>query len=186
MAMSLAQNDWTVERLRELPDDGNRYEVIDGVLLVSPSPSAVHQRAVGKLHLLLAPYAAQVGMEVFVAPSAITWSPRTEVQPDLLAVPLEDGRLVERFEDVKELALVVEVLSPSTTRTDRWTKRREYQRRGVGEYWIVDTASRNVERWRPGDEEPEILFETLVWHPRDDVAALSIDLVALFRAMHGE
>lgn len=110
--MSLAQNDWTVERLRELPDDGNRYEVIDGVLLVSPSPSAVHQRAVGKLHLLLAPHADQVGMEVFVAPSARTWSPRTEVQPDLVAVPLEDGRLVERFEDVKELALAVEVLSP--------------------------------------------------------------------------
>jgi Uma2 family endonuclease len=125
MAMPHARTDWTVEKLHELPDDSNRYEVIDGALLVSPSPSAVHQRAAGRLHLILAPYASGLSLEVFVAPAAITWSPTTEVQPDLLAVALVNGRLVERFDDVKELALAVEVLSPSTTRTDRFTKRRE-------------------------------------------------------------
>lgn len=175
-----------MDQLHDLPDDGKRYEIIDGVLLVTPSPAPAHQRAVGELYVLLRPYAAGIGLEVFMAPAAITWSPRTEVQPDLLAASRIGGRVIQRFEDVQELALAVEVLSPSSMRTDRFTKRREYQRRGVGEYWIVDTASRSVERWRPTDEEPDVLFDVLVWEPRADVAPLTIDLVALFGAVHGE
>lgn len=184
--MPAPQIDWTVDMLHDLPDDGNRYEIIDGVLLVSPSPVPVHQRAVGKLYLILEAHVASLDLEVFFAPASITWSSRTEVQPDLLAVPLVDGRLVERFKDVQSLALAVEVLSPSTTRTDRFTKRREYQRRGVAEYWIVDTAARSVERWQPNDEEPEIVFDSLVWQPRAHAAPLAIDLTAFFRAVHGD
>ena len=172
--------------VHELPEDGNRYEVIDGVLLVSPAPPLTHQRAVGRLYAVLLPYVGSVGLEVLVAPAAVTWSERTEVQPDLLALPLLNGWLVERFADVGVLGLAVEVLSPSTVRTDRFTKRREYQRRGVPEYWIVDTAARSIERWRPDDEEPEILFDTLVWQPRSDAPGLTIDLGAFFRAVHGE
>jgi hypothetical protein len=56
----------------------------------------------------------------------------------------------------------------------------------VPEYWIVDTALRCVERWRPGDEDPEILFDILTWQPQSDVAPLTIDLAAYFRAVHGE
>jgi len=82
--------------------------------------------------------------------------------------------------------LAVEVLSPSTARTDRFLKRREYQRRGVSEYWIIDPRGRSVERWRPGDDDPAILFDTLTWQPKADVAPLVLDLVALFRAVHGE
>ena len=184
--MPAPHSQWTVDMLHDLPDDGNRYEVIDGVLLVSPSPSAVHQRAVGRLYLLLAPYVAGLGIEVFVAPAAITWASDTEVQPDILVAPFVDGRPVARFEDVKHLELAVEVLSPSTVRTDRFTKRREYQRRGVAQYWIVDPAARNVERWRPADEEPEILFDSLGWRPASAASGLQIDLVKLFREAHGE
>jgi hypothetical protein len=81
-----------------------------------------------------------------------------------------------RFEDVGVLTLAVEVVSPSTMRVDRFVKRREYQTRGVPEYWIVDPTGRSVERWRPGDEEPDILFDTLAWQPNPDVAPLTIDL----------
>lgn len=187
VVMPAPRTDWTVEMVHELPDDGNRYEVIDGVLLVSPSPSLLHQRVVGRLHALLFPYVPAAGLEVLVAPAAVTWSARTEVQPDVLALPLlPNGRLAERFEDVGALGLAVEVLSPSTARTDRFTKRREYQRRGVPEYWIIDPIGRSVERWRPGDEDPEILFDTLTWQPKADVAPLAIDLVAFFRAVLGE
>jgi Uma2 family endonuclease len=186
MVMPASRTDWTVDMLHDLPVDSNRYELIDGVLFVSPSPSPVHQRAVGTLYVILHAYVAGLDLEVFFAPAAITWSSRTEVQPDLLAIPLVNGRHVERFEDVQSVVLAVEVLSPSTTRTDRFTKRREYQRRGVAEFWIVDTAARSVERWRPNDEEPEISFDSFVWQPRAHAAPLAIDLVAFFRDVHGE
>jgi Uma2 family endonuclease len=176
---------WTVDALRELPDDGRRYEVVDGLLLVSPSPSAPHQRAVGELYVLLHAYLSGRGMEVFVAPAAITWSHDTEVQPDLLALRLTDGRPVQRFEDVQQLALAVEVLSPSTMRADRYIKRRKYQERRVEAYWIVDVAGRYVECWRPNDEEPDLLLETLKWQPLADVAPLTIDLVKFFQVVHG-
>jgi Uma2 family endonuclease len=183
--MPLLQAEWTVEQVHELPEDGNRYEVIDGVLLVSPSPAPVHQRAVGALYSRLVAYSATLGLEAFFAPAAVTWGPRTELQPDVM-VPLIEGRRIEKFAEVSALELSVEVLSPSTARVDRFTKRREYQRRGVSEYWIVDPPGRSVERWRPSDEEPEILYETLVWHPRPDVEPLVVDLAEFFRSIHGE
>lgn len=186
VAMPDTHAHWTVDALRELPDDGQRYEVVDGVLLVSPSPSALHQRAVGELHVLLHAYLSGRGMEVFVAPAAITWSHDTEVQPDLLAVRLIDGKPVQRFEDVQQLALAVEVLSPSTMRADRYIKRRKYLERGVETYWIVDIAGRYVECWRPNDEEPEILLETLIWQPVAGVVPLTVDLVRFFQAVCGD
>jgi len=172
--------------LHALPDDGQRYEVIDGVLLVTPAPSLLHQRVVLRLAQIIGPYVEPLGFEVLIAPAAVTWSERTEVQPDLLTLPLVNGRGVERFEDVGTLGLAVEVLSPSTARVDRFTKRREYQRRGVPEYWIVDPIGRSVERWRPGDDEPEICFDSLRWQPRADAEPLIIDLQEFFRRTHFE
>ncbi|MGQ0648440.1 MAG: Uma2 family endonuclease [Gemmatimonadaceae bacterium] len=185
--MPLPQHtDWTVELLHELPDDGNRYEILNGVLLVSPAPVWRHQRAIRELFVLLAPYVAGLGLEVLMAPAAVTWSRHTELQPDLLVVPLVNGRPAERFEDVGVLELAVEVLSPSSLRTDRFTKRREYQKQGVAEYWVVDAAQRSFERWRPRDEEPEILFDALSWQPRADSAPLVLDLVRYFKAVSGD
>jgi len=178
--------EWTVDMVHALPDDGNRYEVIEGELLVSPAPAWLHQGAVGRLYVLLLEYASRVGFHVLVAPAAVTWSSRTEVQPDVLAVPLVEGRLPARFEDVGVLTLAVEVLSPSTTRADRFVKRREYQKRGVPEYWIVDPVGRFVERWQPGDEEPDILFESLTWQPNPDAPPLVINLADYFHTVHGE
>jgi len=182
----LSRRDWTVEEIHALPDDGNRYEVLNGELLVSPSPSFLHQRAVRELVRLLLPYVESVGLELFFAPTAVSWGPRTELQPDVLALPRLEGRIAQRFEDVGVLSLAVEVLSPSTARVDRYMKRPAYQRYAVPYYWVVDPAARLVERWRPGDEEPEVLLHLLAWQPRGDVAPLVIDLVALFRAVHGE
>lgn len=186
VAMPNPQTVWTVELLHEIPEDGNRYEIIDGVLLVSPSPAPVHQSAIGELYLLLKPYAASLGFSVFFAPASVTWSPDTEVQPDLMVIPREPGRRIERFEEVHHLQLAVEVLSPSSLRADRFTKRRAYQRYGVAEYWIIDTSGRSIERWQPNDEEPEILLESLSWQPHVDAAPLVIDLVKYFRDVHEE
>ena len=80
------------------------------------------------------------------------------------------------------MLLAVEVLSPSTARADRTVKRRLFQRVGVPEYWIVDVAAWLVERWRPGEDRPEILTETLSWHPAPAGGGrpLVIDLAQLF------
>lgn len=185
MAMPAPHTEWTVEMVHALPDDGNRYEVIDGELLVTPAPSCRHQGAAFELAVLLKSYAEAVGLQVLVAPVAVTFSQRREVQPDVLVLPLVDGRRVERFEDVGRLELAVEVLSPSTARVDRYTKRMLYQSQGVSEYWIVDGASRLVERWRPNDTMPEVLLSALTWQPSAEHAPLTIDLEAYFGTVFG-
>jgi Uma2 family endonuclease len=136
--------------------------------------------------LILHPHVAALDMEAFFAPAAVTWSFGTEVQPDIMVVRRIQGRRIERFDEVRDLELAVEVLSPSTIRTDRFTKRRLYQHHGVAEYWIVDAAGRSVERWRPNDAEPEIVLETLHWEPAGSAAPLAVDLVTYFRRVHGD
>lgn len=182
----LERRDWTVEQLRALPDDGRRYEVIDGELFVTPAPSWLHQRAVRELQFILHPYALLCSLECLAAPAEVTFSPRRSVEPDLLVVPTVDGRWAGRYEDVGRLVLAVEVISPSTARMDRHRKRKLYQSEAVPEYWIVDAAARFVERWRPGDDEPEIRVDSLSWQPDADRAPLVLDLAAYFRSVHWE
>jgi Uma2 family endonuclease len=182
MGMPQPIADWTVERVLALPDDGNRYEVVDGELLVSPAPTLLHQRA---LLLLLRPLDAyvekhQVG-SVLMSPADIEFDERTLLQPDLFVVPFVEGRRPRDWREIRRLLLAVEVLSPSTARADRQLKRRRYQRHGVTEYWIVDLEARLVERWMPADERPQILTDRLEWRPLGENPPLAIDLLELFR-----
>jgi len=94
--------------------------------------------------------------------------------------PLVEGRRPRSWQEIRTLLLAVEVVSPSSARADRTVKRRLYQRTGVAEYWIVDLDARLVERWRPGDERPELLAETLVWGPEGSTEPLTLDLPRLF------
>ena len=172
---------WTVEMLRDLPDDGKRYEIIDGELLVSPSPRLRHQRAIGVLFTILGTYLRPTGAGfVYFAPADVEFSRTRVVEPDLFVVPLVDGRPPNHFHEVRRLLLAIEVLSPSTALYDRQKKRRLYQSERVPEYWIVDCDARLIERWRPDDERPEILTESLAWHPEGAGAPLVIDVAALF------
>jgi len=186
MGMPLPNTDWTVDMVNALPDDRNRYEVIDGELFVTPAPSLLHQRAVVKLLAILAPYVEALGLDLLVAPAAITFSKRREVQPDLLVLPRNAGRLATRFEDVGVLMLAVEVLSPHTARTDRTRKRTLYQDERVPEYWIVDPMARAIEHWHPDSVKAELLTTTLSWQPVTTHDALVVDLVAYFHAVHGD
>lgn len=172
---------WTPERVRALPEDGRRYECIDGELLVTPAPRPAHQRLLSELSLLVAAYVKRHGLGVALAVDAdITLEPTALVQPDLLVIPASVRPPIRAWEDVTALLLAVEILSPSTASRDRGIKRRYYQRVGVPEYWIVDLDARLVERWRPADERPEIIDETLVWHPAPGVEPLEISLPPLF------
>jgi Uma2 family endonuclease len=183
MGMPETLQGWTAARARELPDDGNRYEVVDGELLVTPAPTWNHQRAVAELYVALREYckATKVGEAVF-SPADIEFDPRTLVQPDVFVVPINTGR-PKHWSDIKRLLLAAEVLSPSTARADRTVKRRRYQRAGVPEYWIVDVDAGLIERWRPADERPEIVTEQLRWQPRESSVAFELDLRGFFRSV---
>lgn len=131
----------TVADLEDMPDDGHRYELLDGTLVVSPAPSWLHQRAVTSLVVLLG-VAAPEQFEVLVAPFAVrpdgflpTAQQGTELQPDVV-VTLRDAYHPAGLQGVP--LLVVEVLSPSTRLIDLNLKRAAYERMGVPSYWVVD------------------------------------------------
>jgi Uma2 family endonuclease len=181
MGMPAQQTEWTAEMARELPDDGKRYEVLDGELFVTPAPELRHQTAAGRLFVVLDAYvrAHSLGLAL-MSPADIEFSPRRLVQPDVFVAPVTARGRPRDWRDISSLLLAVEVLSPSTARTDRQRKRGIYQSQGVPEYWIVDLDARVVERWRPADERPEIIADVLTWQPRTDVQPLSIGLDEFF------
>jgi Uma2 family endonuclease len=184
MAMPAETTEWTAEMARALPDDGNRYEVLDGELFVTPAPSRHHQRALKRLYDSLNPYVVKHSIgEMLWSPSDIEFSPRRLVQPDVFVAPAGPGIPSSTWRDISALILAIEVLSPSTARADRSQKRTIYQDQRVPEYWIVDLDARVVERWRPDDERPEVLADTLLWQPRADAAPLSIALPEFFAAV---
>ena len=129
------EDDFTADDLAELPDDGNRYELLDGLLLVSPSPTERHQRVLFELYALLRA-AAPPGLRAYGAPLDVRFTPRRQVQPDLLVV--EDGPPRDRLD--RHPLLVVELLGPGTRRHDLVLKRGAYEQAGVPSYWLVDPA----------------------------------------------
>ena len=176
--------EWTAERIRALPDDGLRHEVVDGEHLVTPAPRAPHQIAVFELAKRLDAYVVEHGLgRVMHSPADLEFDPRTLMQPDLFVTA---SRRVKTWRDALPIRLAVEVLSPSSARADRIVKRRRLQRAGVPEYWIVDLDARIVERWRPSDKRPEVLEARLVWRPEGAPEPLLLDLRELFREVEGE
>ncbi len=126
--------------LAHLPDDGHRYELIDGSLIVSPAPRHGHQTVVGNLYVLLRA-ACPPELQVILAPFAVALADDTEVQPDLLVAPR--AQFTERDLPGAPL-LAVEVLSPSTRRVDLLLKRDRLQAAGVPSYWLVDPEGPTV------------------------------------------
>ncbi len=127
-----------------LPDDGKRYEVLEGDLVVSPAPNARHQDVFGELFVLLRTHvnARRLG-KVLSAPIDVILAPDTIVQPDILFIDRD------RLDMIRENIygppdLCIEVLSPSTSSNDRNRKKDIYARYGVREYWIVDPYEESI------------------------------------------
>ena len=179
--MGMAVTYYTADMVRALPDDGQRYEVVHGELLLTPAPRAWHQEIVGRLFERVRQYlrGQRIG-HALMSPADISWSDDTLVQPDVFVVPLNDARTLD-WARMKTLVLAVEVLSPSTARADRFTKRRLYQEVGIPTYWIVNPDGRCVEVWTPEATRPAVERERVTWMPEGAAEPLVVELGELFR-----
>lgn len=174
---------YTVEDVRAMPDDGNRYETIDGELFVTPAPGTPHQGALRELVLLIGTYVKRFKLGVMLfAPYDVVLGPLTLVEPDLLFVHEARRDLFTERELTAAPDLAIEILSPSTARTDRGRKRALYQSVGVAEYWVVDLEQRQVEVWRPGALQASVHRDRLTWQPEPAVEPLTIELGEIFDA----
>jgi Uma2 family endonuclease len=160
------QGQWTYEDYTRLPDDGWRYEIIEGELYMAPAPRPEHQEAGLNLTVPMVQFvrAHDLG-KVYNAPiDVILPGLATPVQPDILFIAKDRLHIVKdtRIEGAPDL--IVEILSPSNWLNDKQTKFRVYALAGVREYWIVDTDARTIElfvlrgqvytqvgRYKPGD-----------------------------------
>ena len=181
MGMPLQQTNWSAEMARALPDDGKRYEVLDGELVVSPAPTFDHQRVVFALARVLDDYvrAWHIG-EVFIAPTDVEFSPRRLLQPDVFVIPTTPGRKVRTFQEGGRLLLAAEVLSPATARVARTRKRDVFKDERVPDYWIVDADARVIERWTPDGDRPIIVSTTISWQPAPPVPPFVLNLEEFF------
>jgi Uma2 family endonuclease len=133
----------TVADLDLMPDDGHRYELIDGVLLVTPAPSLRHQTVSMSLSTLL--YAScPPALRLLAAPFDVVLTNDTGMQPDILVARRTD--FTEKNLPVPPL-LAVEILSPSTRSIDLLLKRERYERAGVPSYWVVDPVEPSLTAW---------------------------------------
>jgi Uma2 family endonuclease len=172
---------YSADMVRALPEDGNRYEVVHGELLVTPAPRPWHEEIVGRLYLALREYLRREAVgHAFGSRSDISWSPDTLLQPDVFVVPLDQARTLD-WSRMKRLLLVAEVINSSSNRADRFTKRLEYQRQGVPVYWMMDPDVRLVEIWTPLDSTPALERERLVWRPEGSLGPFTIELAEQFR-----
>src|SRR3989454_5360442 len=172
---------WTAEMVRQLPDDGNRYEVVYGELLVTSAPRLNHQLLVSRLAVAIAKYLEHEPVGVMLtSPADISWGQDVLVQPDVFVVPLDEARTGD-WSKLRSLLVAAEVLSPSTARADRFTKRRRYQEARVPVYWVVDGADHLVEVWTPDAEFPAIERQRLGWRPAGARQPFTLELADLFR-----
>jgi Uma2 family endonuclease len=138
----------TADDLAVLPDDGHRYELIDGTLIVTPAPSWKHQRAVVRLLKALMDAVPDDRFEVLTAPFDVRLADDTVLQPDILVCRQAD--LTQRNLPVAPL-LAVEVLSPSTRLIDLNLKKARYEASACQSYWVVDPTAPSITSWEMRD-----------------------------------
>ena len=151
---------WTSKDLESLPDDGTRYEIIDGELFMSKQPHFYHQHVCSHLHVALAVWDSSSNLGQVVEAPGLIFAEDDDVAPDL--VWLSHARLAESLQSDGHLhtapELVIEVLSPgrANERRDRETKLKLYNRRGVGEYWIASWQTHTIDVYRRKGERLEL------------------------------
>ena len=127
-------------------DDGLRYELIHGRLIMAPAPKIKHQNTSGNLHLLIASYVKKKKLgTVLAAPTDVILDNHSTLQPDILFVAMERREIIEPHAIVGPPDLIVEIISPGSVEQDRYEKKGLYEQHGVQEYWLVDPENKSVE-----------------------------------------
>jgi Uma2 family endonuclease len=176
---------WTYDEFARLPNDGNRYEVIDGEVLVTPSPSPTHQHVLATLIIALRSFVDGERIGVVLPDVDLLFVEGQFLRPDLLFVPnaARPGIASRGVEGTP--GLVVEILSPSSGSIDQVKKPRRYRDFGVPEYWVVDPAEQAVWVWRfaEGSADAERVEGPLTWRPEGAAAEFVLETGDLFRPM---
>jgi Uma2 family endonuclease len=180
MGMALAVPRYSVQDLESFPDDGNRYELLDGMLLVTPAPSLGHQAVVSRLMAKLQNYVGQAAM--VYSPGAVEIRPKVHLEPDILVVPITEP--ITRWNDVRSWWLAVEVSGRGSKVYDRDFKFAAYSALGVRDVWRVDLRDRSVVAKIGGSDEVSCT-DRLSWHPEGKDHPLIIDVDKLFEGIHG-
>ncbi len=178
MGMALSVPRYTVDDLERFPRDGNRYELLDGVLLVTPAPRLAHQIVANRLQVCLSNALELAGRAYVVGPGAVSVPPATQLEPDVLVVPARFGPMAE-WVDVTEHWLAIEVLSRSSRVYDREIKRNAYFALGVPQLWLVDYLDKSVEVWRTRSS-CEIVRDVVRWRVPSLDSIVTIDLAEVF------
>lgn len=180
MAMPLAAPRYTIADLDRFPDDGNRYELLGGVLLVTPAAGARHQFLLGRLTMAVVTYLAPAGLAAITTPGVLQRGKDTQLEPDLLVVPARFENSTS-WRQVTDWWLAVEVSGPASRIYDRDFKTAAYLRLGVREVWRVDLRERTVYVSRQGGPVDAPHTERLLWHPAEMPGFFELDVQTLFR-----
>ena len=179
MEMALTVPQYTVADLELLPDDGNRYEVLVGTLLVTPSPGSAHQGIAARLSALFASHILGRRLVLF-SPGVVTLPPLTQLEPDLLVVPPRFAPGTPWVE-ITEHWLAVEIVSRSSRVYDREFKRDAYRALGVHEVWLVDVRDRSIELCtRGGGDVGRVVRDALTWSAPTGDVSVRVELADLF------
>jgi Uma2 family endonuclease len=180
MHMATSTRRWTRADLAYLPDDGNRYEVLHGELLVSPQASYGHQLiALALAHVLYA-YCEKHRIGHVVGPGAVVFG-KNELQPDVQVIPGPRQPLATKWEKLPRPILVVEIVRDSVSRRSALGKKRDaFGERGIEEYWVIDPDKRRALAFRPAAAEPRVVRDSFRWQPRADIAPLEIPVASMF------
>lgn len=179
--MAIKSARWTRDELERFPDDGNRYEVLHGQLLVTPQASLDHQIIAMRLAAALYAYCEAHRAGIAVGPGAVIFG-KSELQPDFEILPPGSVKPRKKWDETPCPILVVEVLSPFAVsrRRDLSIKKDAYLRLGIATYWVVDHDERRVHVWSAGNRE-EVITTVLRWQPVPNVAPFELQLAELFR-----
>lgn len=182
MGMPLPLPTFTTDDLRAFPEDGQRYELLEGMLLVTPMPGSAHQVVLSRLLATLDRYLSPAELAFAVSPGEIEIAPKTLLEPDLLVFPATYAPGTP-WSEMRAWWLAVEVFSPSSRVYDRDFKRDAYLSLGVEEVWLLDLDERAASVSRRDGTRDEWRDGRLAWHPAAMPHPLEIELASLCRGM---
>jgi Uma2 family endonuclease len=179
---------WTYDDYLQLPNDGNRYEIIEGVLYVSPAPLTPHQLLSRRLQFCFYELERQGLGYIYNAPTGLMLDGGTTVEPDLIYLRADQRSQIKRKYILGSPYLIVEVLSPGTARLDRVKKLRLYAKNQIPHYWLLDPESKVLEVMKLVGihYSMEATLESGDSYESLDFPGFKIDLAALFEDIPGE